>query len=111
MIDLKDATFPLDLDGFIKLQENEIKRKATPGERELFSEVVDLANAAYRAGCVADADTIQALLDTVAAVDTGEETRFLCGLCRGWILEGAKRGLALLASMGESADATGGPVS
>ncbi len=111
MVDPRNITFPLSLEAFTALQEKDMERKAFPAEREFFQEVVDMANAAYRAGCVADSDTIHALLDTVAAIDIGEDTRHLCGLCRGWILEGARRGLELAISIGEPVDATGGPVS
>lgn len=111
MVDPKTVSFPLTLEAFTALQEKDMEREAFPAELEFFGEVVDMANTAYYAGCVANGDTIKALLAAVAAIDTGEDTRHLCGLCRGWILEGARRGLELAMSIGEPVDATGGPVS
>lgn len=117
MVDPKTVSFPLTLEAFTALQEKDMERKVFPAELEFFEALVEMANEAYRAGCVADGDTVHQLLNTVAALDANAEqdadsfSRHLCALCRGWILEGARRGLELAISIGEPADATGGPVS
>ena len=93
MVNESNITFPLTLAAYTSLQRAEICRDITATELELFAEIVDMANEAYAAACRGDADTVQALLDAIAAADAAEpNSQRVAALCRGWVLLGCRRG-------------------
>lgn len=95
MVDPKKAAFPLTVEAFTALQEEQLSRKAMDFECEFFALIVEMSNEAYAAGRRRDLQTARRLMLAIAEVHTDDDPyyRHLCGLCRGWIFEGFRRGL------------------
>lgn len=93
MVNENNVTFPITLTTFISLQRAEVDRDFTTTERELFAEIVDMANESYKAACQGDANAVQALLDAINAADAAEpNAQRVAALCRGWVLLGCRKG-------------------
>lgn len=99
MIDTQNILFPLTVEAFTAMQRAEMGREPSRSERELFSEIVDMANSAYVAGCIGDHNTIVGMIEIVnASFGTDPAGQHPAALCRGWILLGFRRGLEMLDS-------------
>ena len=97
MVNIEHVSFPVTLEAFTALQVAEIRREPTATELELFQDVVNMANEAFQAAAQGDAETVQALLDTINHVPPlDEDTRHVAALCRGWVLLGCNRGMEIL---------------
>lgn len=93
MVNENNITFPLTLASFTSLQRAEINRELTAMELELFAEIVDMANESYAAACRGDVDTVKALLDAINAAAAAEpNAQRVAALCRGWVLQGCRKG-------------------
>lgn len=93
MVDPKNVSFPITGEQLCELQSVEVGRELTPMERELFAEIADMANEAYRAAAHGDADTVQNILNAVDHAPAPDDyTRHVAALCRGWVLLGSIRG-------------------
>lgn len=93
MVNAENVSFPVTVDRFVALQHAELGRDFTATELELFTDIVEMANASYNAACRGDVDAVQGLLDAIDSADTDEPyTRHLAALCRGWVLLGCRRG-------------------
>lgn len=93
MVDTSNVTFPITGKALAALQREQVGRKLTPWELDLFFEIADMANEAYAAATVGDPDTVQRLLDDVNAIPAPDPcTRHLSALCRGWVLLGCQKG-------------------
>lgn len=97
MVNPNKVSFPVTGDQIAQLQAAEVGRELTPTEREMFSEIADMANEAYEAASCGDAETVQGLLDAINHVPTPDDyTRHVAALCRGWVLLGCQRGMEIL---------------
>lgn len=94
MINPETVSFPVTSESFISMQEQEIGRKATATERELFVEVVNVANEVYTAAGVGDLGTVVQILDAVDyAARNDTDSQHLAALCRGWIALAFRRAI------------------
>lgn len=97
MVDPKNVSFPITGERLCELQSVEVGRELTPMEREMFAEIADMANEAYRAAAHGDAETVGSILAAVNSVPAPDNyTRRVGALCRGWVLLGCQRGAECL---------------
>lgn len=99
MFNTESVSFPVTLEVFTALQVAEIRREPTATELELFQDIVDMANEAFKAAAQGEVETVQALLDAINHDSpTDEYARHVAALCRGWVLLGCNRGMKILKS-------------
>lgn len=93
MIRPEDIVFPVTAECIEKLQEKELGRELIPVERQIFEALAAIANEAYEAACIGDADTIQEILDAITRATTPDPfITHVAAMFRGYVLLGCERG-------------------
>lgn len=97
MIDTQNISFPLTLEAFTAMQRTEMGREINETEMEIFSDIVEGANAAYEAATKGDFQAVVILLEALNSVPVCSDcVRHIVALWRAWVLLGCKHGSKIL---------------
>lgn len=94
MQDYSNIKFPVTLAEFTRIQREALHRNPTADEREIYREIVSLANEAYNAAAAGDSDTVADILNAInrSAAETPAAGQ-VAAVSRSWVLIATKAGM------------------
>lgn len=97
MQDYSNIKFPVTLAEFTRIQREALHRNPTADEREIYREIVDLANEAYNAAAAGDSNTVADILNAIncSAAETPAAGQ-VAAVSRSWVLIATKAGMDIL---------------
>ena len=99
MLNPQNVSFPITGVALADMQQAQLGREVTAAELEMFSDIADMANEAYKAATRGDAETVADILAAIDKATTPDDyTRHVAALCRGWVLLGCQKGMEVLKS-------------